>query len=246
MTRKNQQSEPDPWDVAEPDPWDVEEEPAPKAKVPARLEPRHKPGEEAQMRAAKDEWVVVYPEKARPTNQLDLRMEEGHRKFLGVLAKTGSLKKAQIASGLGMRALYMAKQKFPDFERNWEMAMEIFFMFEAEEKIRHRVLDGTLEPMTYQGAVFGYKRVYDSGLTQFWYKANMREKYGEQSEVKITGNINHGVAMLPPRAMDMDAWEKRATETLARQKEKMIDITPTVVDTKPVNVQTNGQIKVER
>lgn len=230
------------------DPWEIEEveEPVKAPKTPARLTPRFKPDEEAQMASAKDEWVVIYPEKNRPVNQLDLRMEESHRKFLAVLSKTGSVKKAQVNCGLGMRALYMAKDKFPDFERNWQMALDIFYMFEAEEKIRHRVLDGTLEPMTYQGAVFGYKRVYDSGLTQFWYKANMREKYGEQTEVKISGNITHGVAMLPPRARDVDAWEKRATETLARQKENMIDITPTVVDTKPVNVQASGQIKVER
>ena len=243
----NQPIEKDPWEDEEDDglddPWDL---PVAKPSVPARLQERHKPGEDAQMRAAKDEWVVVYPEKKRPINQLDLRMEESHRKFLKVLAKTGSLKKAQIASGLGQRALQLAKQKFPDFSMNWDMAMDIYLQFEAEESIRHRALDGTLEPIIYQGRVTGYKRVYDSGLTQFWYKANMRDKYGEQSEVKISGNINHGVAMLPPRATDLDAWEKQAAKTLEIQKANMIDITPTIVDTKPVNVQNNGQTKVER
>jgi hypothetical protein len=242
MTRRPKKTlpiEPDPWEIEE-----VAEQPAPE--VPVRLTPREKPDEYAQMGASEDDWVVIYPEKNRPINQLDLRMEEGHRKFLTVLAKTGSFRKAQIASGLGERALYLARQKFPDFARNWQMAMDIFLMFVAEEKIRHRVIDGTLEPITYQGQITGYKRVYDSGLTQFWYKANMREKYGEKSEIAISGNINHGVAVLPARATDLDAWEREAAKTLENQKRNMIDITPTNVDAKPVAAQNTRQTRIER
>ena len=242
------QTERDPWEDGdeELDPWDV---PDAEPSVPARLEPLKEVDEDRQMRARKsneDEWVIKYPEGKRPPNQLDLRMREGHRKFLSVLAKTGSPKKAAMAAGFTPRAFELARRKFPDFNLNWEMAMAIFYQFEAEEAIRHRAIDGTLKAIYYQGQKVGYERVYDSGLTQFWYKSNMRDKYGEKSELQISGNINHGVAMLPARATDMDEWERQAAKTLENQKNNMIDITPTVVDTRPVNVQSNGQVKIER
>jgi hypothetical protein len=216
--------------------------------VPARLVPIDK-DDEAQLRVSRadeDEWVIKYPVGQRDPNQWDLKARAKRSKFLHILSKTGSVKKAAAQVSLSPRALTKARGMYPDFDTNWNMALDIFYQFEAEESIRHRAIDGVLEAIYYQGAICGYKRVYDSGLTQFWYKANMRDKYGEQSEVKITGNINHGVAMLPARAMDPDAWEKRAARTLALQKENMIDITPTVVDTKPVNVRDTGQVKIER
>lgn len=247
MAKRAKTIERDPWEDDEDeqlDPWDV---PDAQSSVPAVIS-REK-DEDAQLRASRaneDEWVIKYPEGERPPSQYDLRAREKRSRFLNVLSKTGSLKKAAAQVGLTPRALRLARDKYPDFKLNWQMALDIFFEFEAEESIRHRAIDGTLRAVYYQGAKVGYERVYDSGLTQFWYKANMRDKYGEQSEIKISGNINHGVAMLPTRAPSMDEWEKQAARTLEDQKNNMIDITPVVVDTKPVNVQPTGQMKVER
>lgn len=251
MTRSRKQqasNERDPWDEEDsaPDPWEVEE-PKPAPKTPARIVPPK--DEEDQMltrRGDEDEWIVQYPIGKMATTSRGFRMQESHRKFLSTLAQTGSTKKAAIACGLTYRALTLAKQKFKDFSDNWEMAKEIYLMFHAEETLRQRVIDGTLEPITYQGRVTGYKRTYDSGLTQFWFKSNMRDKYGDQSEVKISGNINHGVAILPSRSTSMEEWEAQATKTLERQRENIIDITPTVVDTKASPVQNSGQKKIER
>jgi hypothetical protein len=239
MAKSPNQVERDPWEDE-----DFEES----LKEPVRLVPIER-DEDVQMRASKaseDEWVIKYPDGKRTPNQYDLKARAKRSKFLHLLSKTGSVKKSALQVGLTPRALTKARMEYDDFKLNWDIALEIYYQFEAEESIRHRAIDGTLEPIVYQGLITGYKRTYDSGLTQFWYKANMRDKYGEQSEVKISGNINHGVAMLPAQAVDPDAWEKRAARTLEIQKENMIDITPTVVDTKPVNVQKNGQIKVER
>lgn len=249
MARSPSQTERDPWEDDEDDgrdPWDVPDE---KPSVPGKLVVPAVRSKEVQMRASRvseDEWYIEYPEGERPPSQHDLRAREKRSRFLNVLSKVGSLKKAAAQVKLTPRALRLAREEYPDFKRNWQMALDIYHEFEAEETIRHRALDGTLKAVYYQGVKVGYERVYDSGLTQFWYKANMRDKYGDKSEVSITGNINHGVAMLPSRATDLDAWEKQAAKTLEIQKANMIDITPTIVDTKPVNVQNNGQTKVER
>ena len=238
--RKTPEVERDPWEDEE---WEME------PTVPARLEAPKDREDELQMRvtrAHEDEWIIKYPDGMREPNQHDIKARAKRSKFLHHLSKTGSLKKSAAQVALSPRALMKARKEYPDFDLNWQIAMDIYYQFEAEESIRHRALDGTLRAIYYQGLKVGYERVYDSGLTQFWYKANMREKYGESSEIKISGNINHGVAMLPSRAVDMDAWEKQAAQTLENQKQNMIDITPTVVDTKPVNVQPSGQMKVER
>lgn len=251
MARNPKQNPPierDPWEEEDEgaDPWDVADA---DSSVSNKLTLKPDRDEDAQLRVTRigdDEWVIKYPEGERVPNQHDLRAREKRAKFLNVLSKTGSVKKAAAQVALTPRALTLARRKYPDFDRNWEMAMEIYHTFEAEETIRHRALDGTLRAIYYQGVKVGYERVYDSGLTQFWYKSNMRDKYGDKSEVQINGNINHGVAMLPARATDMDAWERQAAQTIENQKHNMIDITPVVVDTKPVNVRDTGQMKIER
>lgn len=243
MAKRNQQpSERDPWEEPiERDPWEVDDAvpaPVPDAKPRAKRESKQvvpvttieaKP-EERQMAATKetgDEWAIRYTGK-EPTAQFEIDARKKRQQALVVLAQTGSPRKAALAVNLTPRALQLARKNHPDFDRNWELAKEIYHEFVAEEKIRGRAVDGVRTPIWYQGSICGYEIKYDSGLTQFWYKANMREKYGDQSEIKISGNVNHGIAILPARATNESEWE--ADSFRAEQQRKVIDITPVVVE----------------
>jgi hypothetical protein len=165
-------------------------------------------------------------------------------RFLNVLARTGSTKKAAMAVKLTPRALLLARDRIPDFAKNWDMAIEIYREFVADEKIRQRAIDGQKKAVWYQGEIVGYEITYDSGLTQFWARANMRDKYGDKSEIKVTGGLTHGVALLPATMVNQLDWEKQASKV--HEEHKIIDITPINVDTKPSNVQPSGHKKIER
>lgn len=242
MQKRNQPSERDPWEEEEPvelDPWEIED--ADKVSVPAEKPPRKKreiipvstiepKSDDRQMAATKetgDEWAVKY-NGDRELAQFEIEARKKRQQALVVLAQTGSGIKAARAVNLTPRAIQLARKRHPDFDNNWNLALEVYHEFVAEEKIRGRAVDGVRTPIWYQGSICGYEIKYDSGLTQFWYKANMRDKYGDQSEVKISGNINHGIAILPARSTNEHEWE--ADSYRAEQERKIIDITPTVVE----------------
>jgi hypothetical protein len=237
MTPKNREA------VELKDPWeDMEEEDSfwgkkpSKSSLPEIVEDEPDP-ESDQLAASEEssaEWDINYPPLKYSNRPQEIEARAKRREFLRVLAKTGSVKKAALAVKLTPRALYLAREKFPDFAKNWNAAQAIYLEFEAEEKLRSRAVDGVREPVYFQGNIVGYKIAYDSGVTQFWYRANMRDKYGEKSEVSISGGLNHGVALLPMTLLDVSQWEQRAKEALDR---KVIDITPETGETGPPTIE---------
>lgn len=234
-------------EASEIDPWDKPEFLAPKITEVPDSEWELLEDDEAQQLMSKldseDEWVVNYPPSSfSETHPLAVESRRNHKKFLHALSKTGSALKAARLAGQSRRSFYLAKQKFPDFARNWDIAIAIYQEFEVEDNLRKRAIDGVREPVYYQGNIVGYTIKYDSGLTQFYVRANMRDKYGDKSEVSINGHINHGVMVLPTQAVNQNDWEREAQEAMANQK--MVDITPTVVDTKVVKVQDAEQKRV--
>lgn len=247
------QDDRDPWDIANDDlrdPWDdpVETD-SNYVEVPflPSDEDDEDDGDDDGINSSvedADEWEIKYPPMKQALRKSDIEGRRKRKVFLSILAKTGSPKKGALHVGLTPRALYLARDRFPDFAKNWDIAIEIYKNFVADEAIRKRAIDGVMEPQWFQGKIVGYQVKYDSGLTQFWAKSNMRDKYGDKSELQITGNVNHGIAFMPPPALSVAAWEQQAQKTLENQK--MIDITPSIVDTKPVNVQKSGQTKIER
>jgi hypothetical protein len=176
---------------------------------------------------SEDEWVVKYPPSKYPLRPRDLEARDKRRRALQYLAVTGSPKKAARAVGLTPRALFLARERIPDFDRNWKMAIEIYKEFEADEQIRKRAIDGNKVAVWYQGEIVGYEIKYDSGLTQFWAKSNMRDKYGDKSEVTVNGP-GHGIALLPATIINLADWEAMAAKVHADHK--IIDITPEKVE----------------
>lgn len=192
---------------------------------------------------SEDEWVIKYPPSKYPLRPRDIEARNKRKQFLQILAQTGSTKKAAAQVNLTPRALLLARNRIPDFAHNWDMATEIYREFVADEKIRQRAVDGVKTAIWYQGDIVGYEIKYDSGLTQFWARANMRDKYGDKSEIKVTGGITHGVALLPSTMVNLGDWEKQASKV--HDEHKIIDITPTIVDTKEDKVRVGGP-KIER
>lgn len=194
--------------------------------------------DEAQMNVAKEnpgEWAVQYDDdvEGRMLHQHELRARIKREKFLQLLSNCGSLKKSAAAVKLTPRALLLARDKYPGFAKNWELAMDVYKQFHAEEVLHHRAIEGVLEPITYQGRVTGYKKSYDSGLAQFWYKHNMRDKYGDRQDINLNANINHGVILLPARGGDTASWEKQALQYHSQPKDKVIDLPAEVVEDVP-------------
>lgn len=236
MTKKKSEvaaPDKDPWeDLPEDDVDPLFGEPVPRKFVdPYEDEEEDYDTEESDQLASSvessSEWAIKYPPLVYAERKQEREARAKRSEFLRVLAKTGSVKKGAMAVKLTPRALYLAREKFPDFAKNWDLALSIYLEFEAEEKLRSRAVDGVREPVYYQGDIVGYKIVYDSGLTQFWYRSNMRDKYGEKSEVSISGGINYGVALLPTTLLDVTEWERKSQEALDR---KVIDITPEKVE----------------
>lgn len=114
------------------------------------------------------EWTIQYPPLVYGERQQEREARRKRSEFLRILAKTGSVKKGAMAVKLTPRALYLAREKFADFAKNWSLAQAIYLEFEADEKLRSRAVDGVREPVYFQGNIVGYKIVFDSGVTQFW------------------------------------------------------------------------------
>lgn len=213
----------DPWEDEEdcgPDPWEVDET----SLVTVEEED------------SDDVWVVRYADAIKPPTKRDLESREKRNQFLDIVARTGNLRLAARKVGVGERALYLARQRHPDFDANWTMAVKIYNMFVANEAIRKRAIEGVREPVWYQGAIVGYQIRHDSGLTQFFLKGAMPEVYGDKREIKIEGGLTYGIALLPPTVKNVDEWEQSARLTQERLSQ-MIDITP--------NAEVKPSVKTE-
>ncbi len=178
-----------------------------------------------------DVWTVKYADAIKPPTSRDLESRDKRNQFLDTVARTGNLMLAAKKIGVSTRALYLARQRHPDFDANWTMAVKIYNMFVANEAIRKRAIDGVREPVWFQGKIVGYQLRHDSGLTQFFLKGAMPEVYGDRREIKIEGGLTYGIALLPTTQRDASEWEKSAMMTQEKIA-NMIDVTPNKTTTK--------------
>ena len=207
------------------DPWEDQEDlvPAKLAQPPAVVDDVIEVTDfEISEEDGDENWVVKYSGDKPPTKR-DLEARKNRITFLETLMKTGNATLAAARSGVGWRAHYLARDRHPDFARNWDMAVAIYHTFVANEKIRKRALDGIRKPVWYQGKIVGYEIQLDSGLTQFYMKSAMPDVYGDKRELKIEGGLTFGIALLPT-ALGVEQWQQQAIEV--QKNIKVIDITP--------------------
>lgn len=222
----------EPWD--DEDEQETQEQPKPSAREISV-------DDNAYLTETEDNWRVNWPTMKRVTS-FDLEARRKRENFLKHLAECGDPSRAADLAGVGKRALYLARQRIPEFEEMWIMALAVYKEFVAEPKMAKRAIDGVTKSVWYQGNEVGEEQVYDSGLTQFWFKGNMPEKYTERREVRNETNVNVGVAVIPAKAVSADEWEKLSLAREAdRIRSKAVDID---VNTDQTNVQK--QTVVER
>lgn len=106
--------------------------------------------------------------------------------FLQALAVCGSLSDACKAGGIDRSTAFRWRKQDPEFEAQCAAAID-----EAtdglEREAHRRAVLGTDEPLTFQGAIFGYVKRYSDSLLTLLLKANRPEKYRENTRMELTG-----------------------------------------------------------
>jgi hypothetical protein len=196
------------------DPWEDEEDLVPpklSQQVPAVLDEIVEANIEISEEDGDENWIVKYSGDKPPTS-FDIEARKKRVIFLQNLMNTGNVVLSAARSGVGWRALYLARDRHPDFARNWDMAVNIYHAFVANEKIRKWAIDGLRKPVWYQGQIVGYEIHRDSGMTQFYMKSAMPAIYGDKREIKIEGGLQFGIAVIPGMISDVSTWEARAKQ----------------------------------
>ena len=106
--------------------------------------------------------------------------------FLEKIAEDGNFSRACRLAGLDRAGVYSVIRKDPEFNDRYQDALEqATDVLEAEA--RRRALEGTEEPVFFQGAECGKVRKYSDSLMALMLKAN-RPKYRDSARMEI-GNV---------------------------------------------------------
>ena len=98
--------------------------------------------------------------------------------FLDALSRTGNVSAAADAARIDRTTAYAARKRSREFYEAWEMALDRGGdILEAEA--RRRAIQGTEEPVYYQGQIVGSVRKYSDTLLIFLLKAHKPAKYAD-------------------------------------------------------------------
>lgn len=175
------------------------------------------------------------------TNEKPLVPERKRRVFLETLRRTGKVNYSAMSAGYkDSSALRKFRNQDDEFAQEWDEALDTGMDLVEDEAIR-RAVDGTREPVFYQGNVVGFKLNYSDQLMMFVMRGN-RKKYQQHMQIEghITGRI--GVAVLPVTAVSMEDWEMKALRMQVEQQALpppggiTADSKPQTIDVTPRNV----------
>lgn len=146
-------------------------------------------------------------------NVRDALSSRRKKAFLKALATTGNVVAASAAAGWGKNIAYSVRKADPDFLQSWEYAIETYcsrLELEADRRAVTGVEKGVYGSLGKdQGSgLIGTETVYSDGLLQTLLKANMRNKYGDKSEVDVTSK---GGVLVVPAAPSVPDWEAQAS-----------------------------------
>jgi hypothetical protein len=99
--------------------------------------------------------------------------------FITKLAEAPDVSGAAQAAGVDRRYVYRERDKNPEFLRRWDDALEQS-LDRAEKEMYRRAVDGTEEPIYYQGDKVGSIRRFSDTLLIFMLKSRRRAIYGER------------------------------------------------------------------
>ncbi|MHA2063680.1 MAG: hypothetical protein ACXABY_04775 [Candidatus Thorarchaeota archaeon] len=139
------------------------------------------------------------------------------RKFLDMLAKTGSVNAARDAVGYASATnLYQFRRENEEFAAEWDVAVNIA-ADRFEDEVDRRAVEGIDEDIYFKGEVVGQKKVYSDALLQFRLRGMRPSKYNPQQGGSNI-NVKFGVAVLPMQADSEEDWESRAVDMHAGQQ----------------------------
>lgn len=132
--------------------------------------------------------------------------------FLAVLSETGSVARSCEAAGISQSSAYSARRLRPDFEKEWEEALQKA-ADDIEQEIRRRGLKGVKEDVYFQGQIVGERINYSDTLLMFYAKGLMPEKYRD----RISADINSKVTV--DLSSEIMLARKRAAKELPEKTE---------------------------
>lgn len=105
--------------------------------------------------------------------------------FLELIRSTANISKACRAMNVSRFAVYEHKKNDEEFSKAWDEAYEEA-VDSLEQEARRRAVEGTDEPVFYQGEVVGHIRRYSDTLLIFLLKGARPEKYRENIHQEIS------------------------------------------------------------
>jgi hypothetical protein len=142
--------------------------------------------------------------------QTNRTRKKGRNLFLASLALTGNVGLSVLAAGVGRSTVYEWRRSDEKFSTAWDSALEeAADILEAEA--RRRAVEGTLEPVFYQGEEVGTVRRYSDTLLIWLMKACDRRKYDPAGYVhlRVFEDIEQQVETLEKRCEELKAQRSR-------------------------------------
>ena len=122
--------------------------------------------------------------------------------FLCELEASGNVSRAARVIDMGRSSLYERRAADPEFKSAWRDALDAA-MDGLEEEARRRAIEGTEEPVFYQGKQVGRVRKYSDALLMFLLRAHRPARFDER----------HGEAGAGPVIFELHFDDASRTET---------------------------------
>lgn len=106
--------------------------------------------------------------------------------FLAALKETCNVTEAAKIAGFTARTAYNHRVSDPDFKERWD-AVEIEVRDKIEGEIWRRGVEGIDKPIFYQGKPVATVKEYSDRMLELLAKGHMKDRYGDQSKVELTG-----------------------------------------------------------
>jgi hypothetical protein len=120
-------------------------------------------------------------------------------RFFGAIAGGQTISAAANAAGYSRRSVYDRRSADKSFQERWDDAVAVAIE-RMEAEADRRAIEGTLEPVFYQGVECGQVRRFSDTLLIFRLKALRPEMYRERAAVEHTGK--DGRDLIPEPATD--------------------------------------------
>lgn len=123
--------------------------------------------------------------------------------ILNSIAEIGTIYKACLRHGILPRTVEKLRKLNPELDDLVKQARRLYAT-QLEDVIHTRAVNGTQEPVFYQGMIVGYKTVYDTTLLQMLARRHIPE-FREQKNVDV--NVSGGVLAVSANiGMTQEQW----------------------------------------